>query len=165
METQKKIIKNKIKNIIYYNISNIDYNSTKNFRQWCKTYKIKFFIVNNFKLAIKLNSDGIYLTSNYKKINYLSFYKKKFVIFGSVHNQMDYYFKKIQSCQLVFFSPIFKTNKYSINQTLGLIKYNLICQSWNIKTTALGGINKKNIRLIKLTKGKSVGFQSLIQEM
>jgi thiamine monophosphate synthase len=76
LEIQKKIIKNKIKNIIYYNLNASDYTFVNKIRQWCKNQQIKFFVINNHKLATQINSDGIYLTSNYKKINYFSFKKK-----------------------------------------------------------------------------------------
>ena len=72
-EIQKKIIKNKIKNIIYYNLNNSDYTFLNKIRQWCKNQKIKFFIINDHRLAVQINSDGIYLTSNYKKLNYYSY--------------------------------------------------------------------------------------------
>lgn len=164
LETQKKIIKNKIKNIIYYNFNNLNYTYINKIRQWCKNKKIKFFIINNLKIATQINSDGIYLTSDNKKINF-SLLKKKFIILGSAHNQIEYYFKKRQNCQRIFLSPIFKTNKYSINKTLGLLKFNLISLSWNLKTICLGGVNKKNLRLTKLTKDGLVGFQSLFDEL
>ena len=165
LETQKKIIKNKIKNIIYYNLNVSDYTFLNKIRQWCKSQQIKFFVINNHKLATQINSDGIYLTSNYKKINYFSFRKKNFTIIGSAHNQIEYYLKKSQGCKRIFLSPIFKTNKYSNNKVLGLVKFNLISLGWNIKTVALGGVNKKNFKLVKLTKNNSIGFQSLIKKI
>ena len=165
LEIQKKIIKNKIKNIIYYNLNVSDYTFINKIRQWCKNHQIKFFVINNHKLATKINSDGIYLTSNYKKINYFSFKKKNFKIIGSVHNQIEYYYKSLQSCKKIFLSPIFKTEKYSCNQILGLAKFNLMSLNWDIQTVALGGIRKKNIKSIRLTKNKSAAFQSFIEEI
>jgi thiamine-phosphate pyrophosphorylase len=105
-----------------------------------------------------------------KKLNVLKklkllFPKKRFTILGSAHNQLEYYFKKRQSCQLIFLSPIFKTNKYSINKILGLLKFKLLSLNWDIKTAALGGIKNTNIKLTKLIKGNSVGFKSLINEL
>lgn len=164
LEIQKKIIKNKIRNIIYYNFNNLNYTYINKIRQWCKNKKIKFFIINNLKIATQINSDGIYLTSDNKKINSFLL-KKKFIILGSAHNQIEYYFKKRQKCQKIFLSPIFKTNKYSVNKILGLLKFNLISLRWRLKTVCLGGINKKNLRLTRLTKDGLVGFQSLFDEL
>ena len=76
LEIQKKIIKNKIKNIIYYNFNNLNYTYINKIRQWCKNKKIKFFIINNLKIATQINSDGIYLTSDNKKINFFLLKKK-----------------------------------------------------------------------------------------
>lgn len=163
LEIQKKIVKNKIKNIIYYDLDNLNYTYINKIKQWCKKQKVKFFVINNPKLATKIDSDGIYFTSDYKKINCFLIKKKKFIVIGSAHNQIEYYYKKLQNCEMIFLSPIFKTDKYSINQILGLLKFNLLSLNWNIKAVALGGIKKNNIKLINLTKNKSVGFQSLIK--
>jgi thiamine-phosphate pyrophosphorylase len=165
LEIKKKIIRNKIKNLIYYNFSNYNYINIKNVRQWCKTNRIKFYIADDIKLAIKLKTDGIYLTRQYKTKKKLFLVKKQFTILGSAHNQMEYCLKKSQGCKRIFLSPIFKTNKYSINKVLGLVKFNLISLDWNIKTVALGGVNKKNFKFAKLTKNNSIGFQSLINEI
>jgi len=75
---------------------------------------------------------------------------------GTVYNQMDYYRKICQGCSAVFLSPIFFTNKYSYNQKLEVIKFNLLSKNWNINIIALGGIKNKNIKKISLTK--TVGF-------
>ena len=165
LEIEKKIIKNKIKNIIYYNFNNIDYSYIKKIRQWCKKNKIKFFIINNYALAKKLGSDGIYITSDCRNKTNLFYNKSKFIVIGSAHNQLEYYFKKHQACERIFLSPIFKTDKYSANKTLGLVKFNLISLNWNTKIVALGGIKIDNIKLIKLTKNYSIGFKSLIEKL
>jgi thiamine-phosphate pyrophosphorylase len=164
-DIEKKIIKNKIKNIIYYNFNISDYSYIKKIRQWCKKNKIKFFIINDYHLAKKLESDGIYISSNYKTKSYLFYNIKKFIVIGSAHNQLEYYFKKNQECKRIFLSPIFKTNKYSNNKILGLVRFNLISLNWAAKTVALGGIRINNIKLIKLTRNKAIGFKSLINEL
>ena len=164
-EIEKKIITNKIKNIIYYNFNNLDYSYIKKIRQWCKKNKVKFFIINNYTLAKKLRADGIYISSDYKNKTNLFYNKSKFIVIGSAHNQLEYYFKKHQECERIFLSPIFKTNKYSTNKILGLVRFNLISLNWSIKTVALGGIKINNFKLIKLTKNKAIGFKSLIGDL
>lgn len=165
LEIEKKIIKNKIKNIIYYNFNNLDYSYIKKIRQWCKKNKIKFYIINNYHLAKKLGSDGIYISSDFKNKTNLFYNKGKFIVIGSAHNQLEYCFKKLQGCERIFLSPIFKTNKYSTNKILGLVRFNLISLNWRAKTAALGGIKMNNIKLTKLTKYKAIGFKSLIEEL
>jgi thiamine-phosphate pyrophosphorylase len=165
LEIEKKILKNKIKNIILSHPNDLDYTYIKNVRQWCKNKKIKFFIVNDYKLALRLKADGVYLTSNYKLNNNIFYNKIRFLILGSAHNQKDFFFKERQGCKKIFLSPIFKTAKYSINKILGLSKFNLICLNWKIPVVSLGGINLLNLKKIKLTKNKSIGFVKLIEEI
>ena len=59
-------------------------------------------------------------------------------------------------------SPIFYNNKYSHNKILFVPRFNLITLNWKKNIAALGGINFKNLKLINLTKSKSIGLKSLI---
>ena len=48
-------------------------------KKYCRKKKIKFYLSNNIKLAIKLNLDGVYIPSFNKNTNHLAYsYKKKF---------------------------------------------------------------------------------------
>ena len=51
--------------IIYrnYNSKTIDEKLILKIKKYCKTKKIKFYLSNNIKLAIKLDLDGAYLPS------------------------------------------------------------------------------------------------------
>jgi hypothetical protein len=63
-------------------------------------------------------------------------------------------------------SPLFYNKKYSKNKILRPIKFNLITNGWKSKICALGGINQKNIKEIKLlSKKTSISFKSLINEL
>ena len=77
---------------------------------------------------------------------------------------MEYYYKKMQNFNNLFLSPIFFNKKYSQNRIYGTNKFRLISLEWKINLGALCGINKSNIRKIKLTKVKFIGFSSLIKE-
>jgi 2-keto-3-deoxy-6-phosphogluconate aldolase len=59
-------------------------------------------------------------------------------------------------------SPIFYNNKYSHNQILNPIKFNLMSLNWKTEICALGGISNENIKKLKSTKVKSVGIKSWI---
>ena len=59
-------------------------------------------------------------------------------------------------------SPIFYNNKYSQNQILNPIKFNLISLNWKTEVCALGGISDENTNKIKSTKVKSIGIKSWI---
>jgi hypothetical protein len=69
-----------------------------------------------------------------------------------------------QNCKTLMLSPIFYNNKYSLNKILTPVKFNLIALNWKIDLCALGGISNSNIKKIKITKAKSVGMKSWINE-
>lgn len=130
----------------------------------CKVNKIKLYIRDDFKLAIKIKASGIFLSANNKRCLINSFFNKKnFEVLGSAHNQIDYLFKLGQNCSLITLSPIFFNPKYSKNKILNVIKFNLIAKDWKINIAALGGINLKNIKKIKLTKAKIIGSRNLAE--
>jgi thiamine monophosphate synthase len=128
---------------------------------FCKVNNLPFFILNDYKLAIKTKANGVYLTSSNRKIIYRNF-KTNITIIGTAHNQIEYYFKKKQNCSLIFLSPFSLTKKYTINKVLGPIKFNLIANTWKANLGCLGGITANNYKKIKLTKANSLGFKSLI---
>ena len=108
------------------------------------------FVSNDIKLAIKARADGVYIPSFNKSQKFTNVKKKNFVIIGSAHNQKEIKEKIIQRCSVIFLSPIFymKKKKYFLN----LHKFNYIANNNKIKFFALGGINDKNFRKLKLLK-------------
>ena len=72
---------------------------------------------------------------------------------------MEFFTKYNQGCEEVTLSPLFFNIKYSKTKILGPIKFNLISQNWKIKICALGGINDKNFKKVKLTKSRSIGYK------
>ena len=147
-------------NIIYRNYSNINHlNNLLKIKSFCKKAKIKLYLSNNIKLSIKLGLDGVYIPSLNKQINYCGLYNlpKNFKIIGSAHNLKEIIIKNRQGCEEIFLSPLFKNEKSK--NYLGIIKFNLITLNCKKKFIALGGINKKNYKKIKLLK--SNGFASI----
>ena len=113
----------------------------------CKKNRRKFFISNNFKLALKLNLDGVYLPSYNKEIRTNCYaLKKKFQVIGSAHNIKEILIKQKQGAKEIFVSSLFKKN----NNFLGLNKFNNLIKLNKIDKIALGGIKKKNINKLKL---------------
>ncbi len=113
-------------------------------------------MANNIKLSIKLNLDGAYIPSFNKKFSHLNYlYKKNFLLLGSAHNLKEIRIKEKQNVREIFLSSIFKKN----NNFLGISKYNLVSRLTNKKIIALGGISKKNMKLISLTR--SEGFAGI----
>ena len=145
-------------NIIYRNYKfNNNLKTIKAIKDICRKNKRKFYIANDLDLALKLNLDGVYIPSFNKslKIKYIS--KKNFEILGSAHNFKEIYFKKKKGINKIFISQLFKiikTNKY-----LGVIKYNLLSKYAYNENIALGGINKNNIKKIRMVNCK--GFAGI----
>ena len=135
--------------IIYRNYSLTKKNEDFIFKikKYCKKKKIKFYLSNNIKLAIKLDLDGAYIPSFNKDTRHLSYsYKKKFTIVGSAHNLKEIRMKEKQNVKEIVVSSLFKKNK----NFLGINKFKLLSRLTKKKVVALGGLNSKNIKLLNL---------------
>ena len=109
----------------------------------------KFLLANDFKLALKLRLDGVYLPSFNNTFNHLSYTKmKNFEIIGSAHNLREIRIKELQKAKTIFISSLFKKNK----NYLGFNKFKILNNFTKNEVVALGGISKKNIKKIKLLK-------------
>ena len=115
--------------------------------KFCKKKKVKFYLSNNVKLALKHNLDGAYIPSFNKNFNHLSYsLKKKFEIIGSAHTINEVRVKELQQVKKIFISSLFKKNK----NYLGINKFKLMCAQTKNRTVALGGITQKNVKKLKL---------------
>ena len=149
---EKNILKNDITNlgIIYRNYSKKQNESNiYKLKSYCNKNKFKFYISNNLRLAIKFNTDGIYIPSFNKRItiNKVSL-NKNFKIIGSAHNQMEIKKKLDQGCEAIFLSPLFSIEKN--RKHLGVCRFGLLTLNYKKKFIALGGIRKKNINILKM---------------
>lgn len=152
-------------NIIYLPETNqFNFKEIKKIYFFCKKRKFKLFIVDNFKLSVRVKADGIYILATKKNPIHLKFYKKNFAVIGSAHNQSEYFFKTIQNCSKVFLSPIFYNKKYSINKILSISRFNLISKNWK-NVIPLGGINKRNLNSLKMLKCKGFAFSSFLHSI
>ena len=135
--------------IIYRNYSEkkLDKLLILKIKNYCKKKKIRFYLSNDIKLAIRLSLDGAYIPSFNKNFNHLSFsYKKNFKIIGSAHNLKEIRNKEIQKVEKIFLSSLFKKNK----NYLGINKFKLLSKLTAKKVVILGGISKKNINKLSL---------------
>ena len=135
--------------IIYRNYSSKKINKSLiiKLQKYCKKRGIKFFLSNNIRLAVNLNLDGAYIPAFNKSVNHLNYsYNKKFKIIGSAHNLKEIKNKEIQRVDKIFISSLFKKNK----NYLGINKFKLMSKLTKKKVVVLGGISKKNIKLLKL---------------
>ena len=65
---------------------------------------------------------------------------------GSAHNIKEIKIKELQKVHKIFLSSIFKKNK----NFLGINKFKLLSKLSSKQIVVLGGISKKNIKLLKL---------------
>ena len=116
-------------------------------KDYCKKKGNKFLLSNNFKLAINLDLDGVYISSFNKDKKHLSYsLKKKFIILGSAHNVREIRTKELQSVNKIFLSSIFKKNK----NFLGIYRFKLLSLLTKKPFIALGGISKVNLKELNL---------------
>jgi thiamine-phosphate pyrophosphorylase len=137
--------------IIYrnYSLKNKNKEIILNIKKHCKKKKIKFYLANNVKLAIKFNLDGAYIPSFNRDTKHLAYsYKKKFDIIGSAHNLKEIRIKEKQKVKKIVISSLFKKNK----NFLGINKYKILSNLTQKNVVALGGISKNNIKKLGLLK-------------
>jgi thiamine-phosphate pyrophosphorylase len=149
-------------------ITDINENNIKNLEnqlsviKFAKKNKIPFLIKNDFQKSIKYKASGVFMSSDNKKITKPILLKKNFCIIGSAHNQLEYTQKLNQKCQLLMLSPLFFNEKYSKDRILNILKFNSKSIHWKINLCALGGINSKTLKKVKLTKCVAIAFKKII---
>ena len=157
---KEKILKlnNKI-GIIFRNYDRlIEKEKLLNLKNFCKLHKRKLFLANNFKMAVDLDLDGVYLPSFNRELGHKKYkLKKGFIILGSAHNFKEIQQKNKQGVKFIFLSPLFKTKNYKNN--LDVIRFNILSQFAKNEIIALGGINNKNIKKLKMIKAS--GFSAI----
>ena len=140
--------------IIYrnYSLKNKNKEIILNIKKHCKKKKIKFYLANNVKLAIKFNLDGAYIPSFNRDTKHLAYsYKKKFDIIGSAHNLKEIRIKEKQKVKKIVISSLFKKNK----NFLGINKYKILSNLTQKNVVALGGISKNNIKKLRILKNSN----------
>ena len=141
--------------IIYrnYTSTNINIHKLLKLKNFLRKKGNKFFIANNFKLALKLRLDGVYIPSFNNKFSHLAYSTfSNFTVIGSAHNLKEIKVKELQKVQSIFISSLFKKNK----NYLGLYKFKILKNYTQKKVVALGGISKKNIKKIRLLNISSI---------
>ena len=130
-----------------YKTSKLDTNKILKLKTFLKKRGYKFLLGNNFKMALKLKLDGVYLPSFNNKFDHLNYSTySNFIILGSAHNLKEIKIKETQKVQSIFISSLFKKN----NNFLGINKFKLISSYSKKNIVALGGISKKNVKVLRL---------------
>jgi thiamine monophosphate synthase len=161
-EIKFKIKKIRKLSIIYFedNSTVFDKINCKIIRDFCKSIKAPFYVMNCIKRANKYKANGVYISANNKRI--ILNKSPKLKIIGSTHNNLDYYFKFNQKCTMIMLSPLFYNKKYSYYKILGATKFRLITKNWKTHFCALGGINMNKLNKIKLIKTENIAYRSTI---
>jgi len=116
-------------------------------KRYCKKKSIKFYLSNDFKMAIRLNLDGVYIPAFNTSFKHLSYsVKKNFKIIGSAHNLKEIKEKENQNVEKIFLSSLFKKNK----NYLGINKFRLLSNLTKKRVVVLGGVSKVNLKKLKL---------------
>ena len=134
-----------------------------NFRNNCRVKSIKFFVANNIKLAVLLNSDGLYLSASNKSFKSLPLKKLNYQLIGSAHSIKEIHLKKKQGCNLILFSKLFLVNYNKDAPFLGIIKFNNFL-NLNKNLIPLGGINQTNLNSLNIIKCNGFALMSEIKK-
>ena len=83
-------------------------------------------------------------------------------IIGSAHNIKEVINKEYQGCTKIFLSPIFKTKKNK--SYLGITKFNIIKLITKKDIISLGGVNRGNIKRLRMCRVKGFAGISWIKK-
>ncbi len=158
-----QLVKNRGKfNLIYRNnIKKEKLSEIIAFRKLCKKKNIKFFVANDLSTALRLNANGIYLSSYNKQfLNINKTLRKNFEIIGSAHNFSEINTKKKQGCKTVILSRLFKTDYKNKSTFLGTTRFNLMTKNLLKNFVALGGIRSKNLMKINILNCEGIALLS-----
>ena len=128
------------------------------FRKKLRIRRIFFYVANDLRLARKCKADGLYISAYNKK-----FYNNIKII-GSAHNFREINQKINQNCKVIILSRLFNVQKKEKRKNFGVVKFNMICQKFDIEILPLGGINEKNLLKLKLLKSDGFAILSEIKK-
>ena len=150
--------------IIYRNLRNSEKkDDLLKFRKFCKLRSIEFFVANDLGLAIKLNSDGIYLSSYNSSYKPLLFKTTKFDIIGSAHSNKEIYMKTKQGCKTILLSKLFIVDYDKSAPFLGVTKFNKLL-GFNKNLIPLGGINLNNLNSLNMIRSNGFALMSEVKK-
>ena len=73
----------------------------------CKQKRSQLFVSNDINLAIKVKAEGIYIPAFNKNKRFYNLEKKKLIVLGSAHNQLEIQKKLNKTVKLYFFLLFF----------------------------------------------------------
>lgn len=118
----------------------------------CKK-SLPILIAKNLKLALETNVNGVHFTDFDKYwFNYLHYKKsakRNFLFTCCCHNAFSLQKADKLGMDAIFYSPIFNTQSHPKRKSLGVMNLRKSTLKTNSAIYALGGINEKNIKLLK----------------
>ena len=137
--------------LILRNIDNYKDEELKKFNNNCTRRNISLFVPNNIRTLFFLNSSKFYISAHNKKpFKHLKKIKPNIKFLGSAHNIREVKEKIDQGCDYIVLSRIFETSNKNKKGHLGTLKFNLLTRKFSKKFLALGGINEKRFKLLKM---------------
>lgn len=129
----------------------IFYETAINFKKNLSNLGVKFFINDRIDIAMSINADGVHLGSSG-----LSHEKVRKIFKGflgiSCHSFKEALLAEKCGADFITFGPIFKTpSKIKYGHPVGVDALKEVCKQISIPIFALGGIDLKNIHLLKGT--------------
>jgi len=148
---------NKSIGIIFYSNSKLKNKFSakiKDYIDLCKQNRIFFLIQNSVDLAIRHKAIGVFCYLDYfkKSSNLKLLFLKRpshIKIFTSVHNLKEIKFSEKKNFDVIFISPLYKTQSHPNYRPLGPVNFINLCTKSSLINLALGGVTKKNYRRIK----------------
>lgn len=137
--------------LILRNPEKVEIEDLKKFNKRCIEKRITLFIQNSVKILFLLKTSNFYISAyNKSQFKQLRKINRKIKIIGSAHNIPEIHQKLNQGCEYILVSRIFKTSNKFKKGFLGTTKFNLLTRNFLKKIIALGGINQKNFKLLRL---------------
>ena len=142
----------------YNTIFNIEY--YKKIKNFCHSNGFKIYLSNEINIAHSLGFDGVYLPAFNKQFVKNRNFRLNFKILGSAHNIKEIRQKEMQRVNYLFISPIFfKKGKKS----MGIIRFNSLSKNSYAQIVALGGVNRYNLKKLKLINVKNFASISFVK--
>ena len=129
----------------------------------CKKYNSLFIVNDRIDIAIACNADGVHLGQDDIDIQTARKLLGESKIIGiSANNLTDISNAVKNGCDYIGIGPIFQTSTKKNKEPLGLEKIKSLTKDIKIPWFAIGGINKKNIALLKNNGIKKIALVSAL---
>lgn len=129
----------------------------------CKSYNVPFIINDNVDIAIRCHADGVHVgQEDMEAFKVRELVGDDFIIGVSAHNVKEALQAVENGADYLGCGAMFSTTTKSNVSELPKETLRDICEAVEIPVVAIGGINKKNLRLLKGTKADGVALVSAI---